>query len=320
MALELDSLILWQILPYLLITILFGIFLFFGVSYYLGRTKPPTDEPVIGQWQFILKGTGGTVEGLTTTARTVADAAVLSRLKALGEVDKLGEVLKEIYLYAVRDGRDKVLVISDVSIEDHKYSEKEGRTRYVIGFGPVSYRRAVGFAWDFSKETDPEFFKQHTPKWGRAVYLFPDDLENGGTRDQKLPEGIKDLQKLLILVEEVSLDAASMKIKDDRIQIQDKHLRNLGDQVTTELDRRLFSDQEALSTSPFEAPGEPMPRRGPFPRMTLGRLLLITVAGGGGYYYLPNYSKLLPNSAAVVGAAAMWLFWFAWERWISEWF
>ena len=327
-----DYLALFRLVPLLLTVVLLGVFLFFLSSYVLKRTRPPTDEPVIGRWGFILKGTGGTVEGITTTARGAADSTVISRLKELrgteqgqdgegeeGEGQGIVNVVKDLHLYAVRDGRDRVLVVSDVGIEGNEYSEKEGRNRWVFPFGPTAYRRIIGYAVDVSKDTDPEFFSQHDPEWDRCVVIWPDNIESGEPRVLELPEKARDLAETLMLLKEVSLDVAGMNARDEKLGIQDRALRRLGENVSEEMNRRLLAEEESYSTA-FEQPGETPERRSPLPRMTKGRLVTIVLAAATGYWYLPRYSRLLPNSAIIVGAGAMWAFWLAWDNWLCEWF
>jgi len=312
-----DYLALFRLVPLLLTVVLIVVFLFFLTSIILGRTRPPTDEPVIGKWSFILKGTGETVEGITTTARGAADSAALSRLK---EIVDLANVVKELHLYAVRDGRDRVLVVSDVGIEGNEYSEKEGRNRWVFPFGPTAYRRIIGYAVDVSKDTAPDFFSQHNPEWDRCIVIFPDDIESGKPRDPELPEKARDIAESLMLLKEVSLDVAGMKARDEQLRIQDKALRRLGEQVTEELDRRILAEEDSYSSSQFAQPGEAPERRSPLPRMTKGRIVTIGLAAATGYWYLPQYTRFLPNSSALLGAAAMWAFWLVWDKWLSEWF
>jgi len=315
----LDYLALFRLIPLILTVILLVVFLFFMASYVLRRTRPPTDEPVIGKWSFILKGTGGTVEGITTTARGVADAAVLSRLKELA-LGAVADVVKDLHLYAVRDGRDRVLIVSDVGIEGNDYNEEEDRNRWVFPFGPMAYRRIIGYAVDVSKDTEPDFFSQHNPEWDRCIVIFPDNIETGKPRDPELPEKARNLAETLMLLKEVSLDVASMKAMAEKLGIQDRALRRLGDQVLEELDRRILAQEDSYSSSEFAQPGEPPERRSPLPRITKGRLVTIFLAAAVGYWYLPQYSRLLPNSAAIVGAGAMWAFWLVWDNWLSEWF
>ena len=312
-----DYLALFRLVPLLLTVVLIVVFLFFLTSIILGRTRPPTDEPVIGKWSFILKGTGETVEGITTTARGAADSAALSRLK---EIVDLANVVKELHLYAVRDGRDRVLVVSDVGIEGNEYSEKEGRNRWVFPFGPTAYRRIIGYAVDVSKDTAPDFFSQHNPEWDRCIVIFPDDIESGKPRDPELPEKARDIAESLMLLKEVSLDVAGMKARDEQLRIQDKALRRLGEQVTEELDRRILAEEDSYSSSQFAQPGEAPERRSPLPRMTKGRIVTIGLAAATGYWYLPQHTRFLPNSSALLGAAAMWAFWLVWDKWLSEWF
>ncbi len=313
---DLGYLALFRLIPLILTVILLAVFLFFMASYVLRRTRPPTDEPVIGKWLFILKGCGGTVEGITTTARGVANSAI-SHLKEYGT---LTDVVKDLHLYAVRDGRDRVLIVSDVAIEGNNYTEKEGRNRMVFPFGPTAYRRVIGFAIDISKETAPDFFTQYNPEWDRCVVLFPDDIENGKPRDSELPEQARNLAETLMLHKEVALDVASMKAMAEKLGIQDRALERLGEQVLEELDRRILAQEDSFSSSEFAQPGETPERRSPLPRMSKGRLITMALAAATGYWYLPQYSRLLPNSAALVGAGAMWAFWLVWETWLSEWF
>ena len=307
---------LFRLIPLILTVILLAVFLFFIASIVLTRTRPPTDEPVIGRWSFILKGSGGTVEGITTTARGAADAAVLSRLK---EFVALAEVVKDLHLYAVRDGRDRVLIVSDVGIEGNEYSEKEGRNRWVFPFGPTAYRRIIGYAVDVSNDTAPEFFSQHSPEWDRCVVIWPDNIETGKPRNLELPEKARNLGESLMLLKEVSLDVAGMNARDEKLGIQDRALRRLGENVSEEMNRRLLAEEESYSTA-FEQPGEAPERRSPLPRMTRGRLATIGLAAAAGYWYLPQHTRFLPNSSALLGAAAMWAFWLFWDKWLSEWF
>ena len=316
-----DYLSLFRLIPLFLTVVLLAVFLFFMSSIVLTRTRPPTDEPVIGRWSFILKGTGGTVEGITTTARGVADEAVMSRLKEFVALDDVTDVVNGLHLYAVRDGRDRVLVVSDVGIEGNEYSEKEGRNRWVFPFGPTAYRRIIGYAGvDVSKDTAPEFFSQHSPEWDRCIVIFPDDIENGKPRNPKLPERARNMAEALMLLKEVSLDVAGMRARDEKMGIQDKALRRLGEQVAEEVDRRLLAEEESYATSQFTQPGEAPGRRSPLPQMTKGRLVTIGLAAATGYWYLPQYTRFLPNSSALLGAAAMWAFWLFWDKWLSEWF
>ncbi len=307
---------LFRLVPLILTVVLLAVFLFFMASIVLTRTRPPTDEPVIGKWSFILKGTGGTVEGITTTARGAANATVISRLK---EFDALNDVKDHLHLYAVRDGRDRVLIVSDVGIEGNEYSEKEGRNRWVFPFGPTAYRRIIGYAVDVSKETDPEFFNQHKPEWDRCVVIWPDNIETGKPRDPKLPEQTRNLAEMLMLLKEVSLDVAGITSRDEKLKIQDRALRRLGENVSEEMNRRLLAEEEAYGTA-FEQPGEAPERRSSLPRITKGRFVTICLAAAAGYWYLPQYTRFLPNSSAILGAAAMWAFWLVWEKWLSEWF
>ena len=307
---------LFRLIPLILTVILLAVFLFFISSIVLTRTRPPTDEPVIGRWSFILKGSGGTVEGITTTARGAADAAVLSRLK---EFVALAEVVKDLHLYAVRDGRDRVLIVSDVGIEGNEYSEKEGRNRWVFPFGPTAYRRIIGYAVDVSNDTAPEFFSQHSPEWDRCVVIWPDNIETGKPRNLELPEKARNLGESLMLLKEVSLDVAGMNARDEKLGIQDRALRRLGENVSEEMNRRLLAEEESYSTA-FEQPGEAPERRSPLPQMTRGRLATIGLAAAAGYWYLPQHTRFLPNSSALLGAAAMWAFWLFWDKWLSEWF
>jgi len=314
---DLDYLAVFRLIPLILTVILIAVFLFFLSSYILSRTRPPTNEPVIGKWIFILKGTGGTLEGITTTARGIADAAVISRLNGL---IKLTDVIKDLHFYAIRDGRDRVLIISDVNIEGSDYSEEEDENRWIFPFGPTAHRRICGFTGaDVSKTTQPEFFEQHNPEWDRCVVIFPDDIAHGKPRSLELPEKARDVAEMLMLVKEVSLDVASMALKDEKLEIQARALERLGENVSEEMNRRLLAEEEAYGTA-FEQPGEAPERRSPLPRMSKGRLVTIALGAATGYYYLPQYSRLLPNSAALVGAGAIWAFWFVWETWLSEWF
>jgi len=320
-----DYLELFRLIPLVLTVVLLAVFLFFMASIVLTRTRPPTDEPVIGKWSFILKGSGGTVEGITTTARGAADSIVISRLKELGETDQghgeggLADVVKDLHLYAVRDGRDRVLIVSDVGIEGNAFSEKEGRNRWVFPFGPTAYRRIIGYAVDVSKDTAPEFFSQHKPEWDRCVVIWPDNIETGKPRAPELPEKARDLAETLILLKEVSLDVAGITARDEKLKIQDRALRRLGDNVSEEMNRRLLAEEEAYGTA-FEQPGEAPERRSPLPRMSKGRLVTMALAAAAGYWYLPQYTRFLPHSSALLGAGSMWAFWFAWDNWLSEWF
>jgi len=312
-----DYLSLFRLIPLILTVILLTVFLFFLASIVLSRTRPPTDEPVIGKWSFILKGTGGTVEGITTTARGAADSTVISRLKEFGALD---DVVKDLHLYAVRDGRDRVLIVSDVGIEGNEYSEKEGRNRWVFPFGPTAYRRIIGYGVDVSKETSPEFFRQHEPAWDRCVVIWPDNIEIGKPRDPKLPEQARNLAETLMLLKEVSLDVAGIKARDEKLGIQDRALKRLGDQVLEELDRRILAQEDAYASSEFAQPGEVPERRSPLPRMSRGRFVTICLSAAAGYWYLPQYTRFLPNSSALLGAGAMWAFWLVWDNWLTEWF
>jgi len=314
---DLDYLSLFRLIPLILTVILLAVFLFFLASYVLTRTRPPTDEPVIGKWSFILKGTGGTVEGITTTARGVANAVVISRLKSLVN---LTNVVKDLHLYAVRDGKDRVLIVSDVNIEGNKYSEKEDRNRWIFPFGPTALRRIIGYTGtDVSKDTNPEYFNQHNPEWDRCIVIFPDDIESGKPRDPELPEQCRNLAEALMLLKEVSLDVAGMAARDEKLKIQARALRRLGENVSEEMNRRLLAEEEAYGTA-FERPGENFERRSPLPRMSKGRLVTLALAAAAGYWYLPQYTRLLPNSSIIVGAGAMWAFWLIWDNWLTEWF
>jgi len=332
-----DYLDLFRLIPLVLTVILVAVFLFFLSSFVLSRTRPPTDEPVIGRWSFILKGTGGLVEGITTTARGAADATVINRLKELTKPEDsddddseeenekldttpLSNIVNKLHLYAVRDGRDRVLIVSDVPIEGNEYSEKEGRNRWVFPFGPTAHRRIIGYAGvDVSKDTEPEFFKQHKPEWDRCVVIFPDDIENGKPRNLELPEKARDMAESLMLLKEVSLDVASINAMAEKLEIQDRALRRLGENVSEEMNRRLLAEEESYRTA-FEQPGEAPERRSSLPRMTKGRFVTIGLAAATGYWYLPQHTRLLPNSSAILGAAAMWAFWLFWDKWLSEWF
>ena len=122
-----------------------------------------------------------------------------------------------------------------------------------------------------------------------------------------------------MLLKEVSLDVAGMNARDEKLGIQDRALRRLGENVSEEMNRRLLAEEESYSTA-FEQPGEAPERRSPLPQMTRGRLVTIGLAAAAGYWYLPQHTRFLPNSSALLGAAAMWAFWLFWDKWLSEWF
>ena len=330
-----DYLDLFRLIPLALTVILVAVFLFFLSSFVLSRTRPPTDEPVIGRWSFILKGTGGLVEGITTTARGAADATVINRLKELTKPEDsddddeanekldttpLSNIVNKLHLYAVRDGRDRVLIVSDVPIEGNEYSEKEGRNRWVFPFGPTAHRRIIGYSGvDVSKDTEPEFFRQHKPEWDRCIVIFPDNIETGKPRDKKLPEEARTLAETLMLLKEISLDVAGMTSRDEKIKILDRALRRFGDNISEEMNRRLLAEEEA-----YKNPFNPKPiedvRSSPLPQMSKGRLVTLALAAAAGYWYLPQYTRLLPNSSILVGAGLMWGFWLLWDNWLGEWF
>jgi len=310
--------VVYELVPLILTAVLVGVFLLFLAGYVLSRLKPPTGEPVIGNFRFTLKGTGLSVEGVTTTARSVVDTAALRQVKNLSKSDAgVIDLFRRLHLYAVRDGRSRVLVVSDVNVEGADYSDATRGARFVFPYGWVSYRNVYGYGVMVSADDYPDFFTYFRGDWDRGVFLFPENLRTG-VHDTGLLEKAVDLTKALMLMKEAARQSERVKALEGVVDVQDKHIEEAYSKVSEEVDRRLLAEQRARLTSPFPSE-EPVEAAGGFlPRMTKGRIATLLAGAALGYWYLPQHSTLMPNSAAIVGGAAAWLFWLVWDNWLKE--
>ena len=307
----------FELVPLALSVVLVAIFAVFIAGFILSRVRPPTDEPIIGSYRFTLKGTGRTVEGVTTTALGVVDQASLRQLDGMGSRGSLlKKVLGDLHLYAVRDGRSKILVVSDVPVETMEYSDSERGTRFTFPHGWVSYRNVYGYGGEVTPETYPDFFNYFVGEWDGGIYIYPENLRTGD-HSPGLKKG-EDLTQALLLLKEASSQTERIRTKDEVIGVQERFIEELADDYSEQVDRAQLSRMRELRTSPFAGEEPEAPRRGFLPRMNKLRVVSILAGAGLGYLYLPQHSQLLPNSAALVGGVGMYLFWLAWDNWLEE--
>ena len=170
---------LFEIIPWLVVAAIgaFGAFYFY-TAYYI-KNKPPTQEPVIGNYRIILKGKGREYHGITTTANHVfSKARILNTLgKEAGE--EIIKILDDLHLYAIRNGSDRVLVLSDEDLEGKEFTDSEEGSRYEAGVGWVSYRLVVGYGEEVTKEVAPELYEFFKNDWEAVAFIYPDNIATG---------------------------------------------------------------------------------------------------------------------------------------------
>ena len=311
---------LYESVPLILSLVLVGAFLFFIAAYVLSRVRPPTDEPVIGYYRFMLKGLGRTVSGLTTTARTALEGA--HRLEALSALSqKFPEIflekLGDLHFYAVKEGRKKTLVLSTRNVETSEYSDSERGRRFLFPHGWVSYRNVYGYGVEVSPRNSPDLFRLFKGEWDSVVFIYPENLKSRTNNPTALMSAEK-LAEAVFLLKEAALQQSRVRALEDVLRVEDRTIKRLQADVAEAWDRARLAERRALLTTPFASEREEEKRRGLLPAMTKWRLLTIILAGAFAYWYLPQHTRLMPNSSAVLGAVGAWLFWFAYDNWIKE--
>ena len=305
-----------EAVPLILTLILAAGFILFFSGYVLSRLRPPTSEPVIGHYRFILKGTGLSFEGITTTSKRAALTTYLSHLGEAGK--KLQCLLDELYLYAVRDGRRRVLVIADRPVETADYSDSEREARFVFLHGWISYRSVYGYGVELSPDTHPEFFGFFGGDWDGAVFIYPENLRTGEQRNPGILEKAEELTEAVLLLKQAALAVERAEALEDVLGVKDRVIRQLEEDVALAVDRYHLAQRRSLFTTPFASEAEPPERRGILPRMTRWRILSILVAAALGWWGLPQRTTLRPNSALILAAAATYFFWLIWDNWLQE--
>ncbi len=305
-----------ETVPLLLTIILAAGLILFLAGWVLSRVRPPTLEPIIGHYRFILKGSGLTVEGLTTTARSVASPTLLSRLGEAGE--KLRGLLSELHLYAVRDGRRRILVISDKPVETAEYSDAEREPRFVFPHGWISYRNVYGYGVEVSPHTHPEFFRFFGGDWDGCIFIYPENLRTGEHRNPGVLEKAEELTQAVMMLKQAALATERAEALEDVLRVKDHVIRQLEGDIADAVDRYHLAQRRALLSTPFASEAEAPQRRRLLPRLTLFRVLTILAMAAFSWWWLPQRSTLKPNAALVLGAGLAYLWWLVYDNWIKE--
>ncbi len=305
-----------EALPLILTAVLAVALLLFMAGWILSRIRPPTSEPVIGHYRFILKGSGLTVEGITTTARSAAHPQMLSRLGEAAE--KLRGLLSSLHLYAVRDGRRRILVIADRPVETAEYSDSEREPRFVFPHGWISYRNVYGYGVEVTPETHPEFFRFFGGDWDGALFIYPENIRTGEQRNPGILKKAEELTQTLLLVKQAALAVERAQALEDVLEVKDRVIRELERDVAHAVDQYHLAQRRSLLSTPFASEAELPKRRGLLPRMTKWRILSILAVAALSWWWLPKHSTLSPNAALIFGAAATYLFWLIWDRGLRE--
>jgi hypothetical protein len=319
--LDLSSLQLYQWLPYAFAcVVVLGAFFYF-VRFYRDRVQPPTDEPEIGTYRFALMGTGRVLEGLTTTAVNTVNEAVFYRLRSLGseKVDQIRDALNGLYLYAVREGKSKVLIISDQNIENEVFSDSIRGQRWSLFGGWSRYRCVYGFGVEVSSSEFPELFRFFGSDWDSSVFIYPENLKSRRKQQTDIVNQALDLTQLLLLLKRTSLSAERAQALEEVLEVKEEAIDQLHDLVAESVDRAHLAEQDALYSTPFSTGGRDEDvRRGRLPSLTWWLILTLVLAGACGYVYLPRYVELAPLNSAIVGASLCYGFWVFWHNWLRE--
>jgi len=313
---------LYQLVPIAALIILCAGVLYYLMGYWMIRTKPPTSEPVIGTYSIHFKGQGQIIEGLTTTARFIINEAYITSLKTLdSKIEEMGTALRKLHLYGVRDGLDRVLVISDKTLETAEYADSSRETRYMFPFGPVSPRYVYGHGVIIDSEMLPELFNFFKLDFDKAAVIYPDNLMDGDneyTADRKTSD--IDLAQTVLLLRQAAVKTGLLSAKQEIIEVQDKHIEELGYDLSESVDRALLAENQARRNSPFaieQLASDFEERQGLLPRMTAFRVLTIVASAAYGWMELHKRSTLTPQGAAIFAGIGLYVFWLIYDRWLK---
>jgi hypothetical protein len=295
---------LYEVIPWLVVAAVgaFGAFYFY-TAFYL-KNKPPTQEPVIGNYRVILKGKGREYHGVTTTANHVFSKARI--LRTLG--DEAGaeiiRIIDELHLYAIRSGGDRVLVLSDVDLEGKEFTDSEEGSRYEAGVGWVSYRLVVGYGEEVTRDNAPELYEFFKNDWDAVAFVYPDNIASGEQGFQR-SAGVRtyDVTQSFSLLKGAVNAKEQIQARDEVIRVYNDQLNKTLEKLTEQTDRGNLYAEKASLQSPFAPPKEETGDGWGLPfKLTWTRGILILFGGWLGYTQLPSIITIRPEPGAVVGA------------------
>lgn len=289
-----------------------GAFLYFFFGWYKLRTTPPTNEPPIGNYQIHLMGQGVILNGITTTATHQVDDTYLNALAEKNEeAGKLREIFRKLHLYGIRNGTEKVLILSTRSIETQEYADSpETGTEYQFPFGYIAQRQVYGKGVIVHRSKLPTLFEFFDPDWDGVVFLRPRNNKTDRFDDDF--ETFKELQalgELSVIIQNAAQNTKELEaVSNVKTLLQDR-LDEAYDRLAEQVDKANLANQQAHLSSPFA--GEqthPEPPSEGFLNLTRGRLMLMAIGGYIGHLKLPDYINVKPGVPAfALGAAAIYL-------------
>ena len=298
---------LFEIIPWLVVAAIgaFGAFYFY-TAYYI-KNKPPTQEPVIGNYRIILKGKGREYHGITTTANHVfSKARILNTLgKEAGE--EIIKILDDLHLYAIRNGSDRVLVLSDEDLEGKEFTDSEEGSRYEAGVGWVSYRLVVGYGEEVTKEVAPELYEFFKNDWEAVAFIYPDNIATGEQGFQRSSgKETYDVTQSFSLLKGAVNAKEQIQARDEVIRVYNDQLNKTLEKLTEQTDRGNLYAEKASLQSPFAPPKEETEGGWGLPfKLTWVRGTLIVIGAWLGYTQLPNFISVKPEPGAVIGTIIM---------------
>lgn len=167
---------------------------------------------------------------------------------------------------------------------------------------------------EFSPRTSPDLFKG---RWDSVVFIYPENLKTRDTDTSTLLEGEK-LAQAVFLLKEAVLQHSRVQALEEVLRVEERTIERLQADVAEAWDRARLAERRALLSTSFATEREEGRRSGILPAMTKWRVLTIILGGAFAYWYLPHHTRLMPNSSAVLGAVATWLFWLVYDNWIRE--
>ena len=304
--------------PYAVLIGLFVVFIYYVFGIYLARTRPATEEPVIGNYQIHMMGTGVLLEGIMTTARTAIKDNYVNRLVDLGpKVENFLKLIRQQHIYAIRDGNDKVLIISDKNLESQEYADSAEGSKWVFPFGVVSYRHVYAYGQIITDEAET-LFNFFEPDWDAVVCLYPKHLPTGRI-DFSTASKLTEVVEGVALIKTAALARQELEARDEVINLQADRLDEAYDRLGEQTDKAHLFQQRASLQSPFAGEKEEEEEEEGFlPSITRTRFLVIVAAAALGYMKLPEYWNVTQAGGAVIGAIAAYGLFLVWDNWLSE--
>lgn len=300
-----------ELLPLALLIILMVAAIVYFVGYTMSRSRPPSNESIIGHFRFFLKGSGEVVEGLTTTARSEVSDDVFYALN-LGDTKFSDEKRKEIqsqHYYAVRTGaRSKMLIVCDKPVESQEYSDSKRERRFNFPFGWVAYRDVFGYGGVFHRKVG---------KWDSVAWILTENLITGRL-DLDTYVKMSEYGQAVALLSSAALGTEESHYYKQAISAKTTRLTETLGYLAEANDRADLAERRATMKSPFSSEA-PVEVAGWFPKLSIPRIIVIIVAGMVSYRYLPEYYLTLhPNNAFIIGLILGFIWWIIYDNFIKQ--